>query len=230
MGIIYCCTNLINNKKYIGKTTRTLEERKAEHFKCLNGKEIFHLALKQFGVKNFSWTILGEYPDEQLNKWEQYWIDQYKTYFLFDLGYNMTFGGEGLSGNGKRVRAYKIEFGNEIYYKDYKTELDAAIDLNIDNVIVSKICNGKDNFYSCHGYTFKFLDEDNNPIPTGYINKKTQNIIGSQPIVVSKNGIITTYNSMNQASKALHIGRDTIRNYLNTNQEYKGIRFFKLNS
>lgn len=31
MGFIYQCTNLINNKIYIGQITRSLEERRKEH-------------------------------------------------------------------------------------------------------------------------------------------------------------------------------------------------------
>lgn len=37
MGYIYCITNVINSKKYIGKTTSTIEERFKEH--CLDSKK-----------------------------------------------------------------------------------------------------------------------------------------------------------------------------------------------
>ena len=77
MGIIYQCTNLVNNKIYIGQTIRTLEERKKEHLKkAINDGTYFHNAILKYSKENFQWSILGEYPNEQLNYWENYWIEK----------------------------------------------------------------------------------------------------------------------------------------------------------
>ena len=49
MGFIYQCTNLINNKIYIGQTTRSLKERKAEYVhKAINDGTYFHNALLEW--------------------------------------------------------------------------------------------------------------------------------------------------------------------------------------
>jgi hypothetical protein len=51
-GIIYVATNLINNKQYVGQTSRKLYERKSNH---KNEKNTFpiHLAIKKYGINNF---------------------------------------------------------------------------------------------------------------------------------------------------------------------------------
>lgn len=95
MAIIYMATNLINNKKYIGKTERTLEVRKKEHLKRTNEASYFHRSLKKYGADNFKWEIIEECDVSIVNEREKYWIDFYQTYIDKSKGYNETPGGEG---------------------------------------------------------------------------------------------------------------------------------------
>lgn len=63
MGFIYQCTNLINNKIYIGQTTRSLKERKAEHLhKVINDGTYFHNALLKYGADNFVGIFQANIP------------------------------------------------------------------------------------------------------------------------------------------------------------------------
>lgn len=95
-GIIYAAINNINGKRYIGKTVKTLFKRKQEHIKNKSTKG-FHGALKKYGIDNFSWEILLEVEESQLNVCEKHYIEQYRTFVGFDdcKGYNFTLGGDG---------------------------------------------------------------------------------------------------------------------------------------
>lgn len=60
-GFVYQITNLINNKVYIGQTTRSIEQRWVEHsVYSSKSKAPLHRAIRKYGVDNFSVTLLCE--------------------------------------------------------------------------------------------------------------------------------------------------------------------------
>lgn len=94
---IYCIINLIDNKKYIGKS-KSINSRKSYHFSLLkNDKHINkHLqnAWNKYGENNFCFYILEECILENLNEREKYWISKLKTNNV-NFGYNVSEGGDG---------------------------------------------------------------------------------------------------------------------------------------
>jgi group I intron endonuclease len=92
--LIYCARNKDNDKMYIGKTTKTLEIRKAGHYDAaINymSDTHFHRALRS-GVE-FEWMILETVSEpNDINEREKFWISKLDTYHN---GYNMTIGGDG---------------------------------------------------------------------------------------------------------------------------------------
>jgi group I intron endonuclease len=99
MGLIYCATNNHNDKVYIGKTDRSLEERRKDHeqaaLKPVGYKYVFQYALKKHGLNNFSWKVLA-YADDpnQLNELERYYIALAQSLDR-RYGYNRAAGGTG---------------------------------------------------------------------------------------------------------------------------------------
>jgi len=129
-GIIYCAENLLNGKRYIGQTIKSLAKRKSRHHSeafIFNKKGKFYDALRKYGWDNFSWHILENIPVENLDERESYWIAKYRT--LYE-GYNMTEGGPTLIGY-KHTKETKKKIGDsrrgksmkDIYIQNYGEEL-----------------------------------------------------------------------------------------------------------
>lgn len=97
MGYIYVITNQINNKQYVGQTTKSIEERFQEHIYCsksdrLKGRPLYS-AIRKYGADNFNIALLEECQNDELNEKEVIWIDRLNTY---RNGYNATIGGDGI--------------------------------------------------------------------------------------------------------------------------------------
>lgn len=86
--IIYCTTNLINGKKYIGKDQNNDP-------KYLGSGTIFRRALKKHGASNFKKEILQHCSSlEELSKAEIYWISHFSA-AQSNTFYNISTGGTG---------------------------------------------------------------------------------------------------------------------------------------
>ena len=76
MAYIYKITNLINNKIYIGKTNRTIEERFKEHCneykKERSEKRPLYNAMNKYGIENFKIEQIEECSLEESSDRESY--------------------------------------------------------------------------------------------------------------------------------------------------------------
>lgn len=93
--IIYKAKNVINNKCYIGQTSKCLEVRKKEH---LHKGYYFYNAIQKYGMDNFKWFVLCDCDTKkELDEMEFHYIKQYHSH-ISEWGYNLTYGGEGTFG------------------------------------------------------------------------------------------------------------------------------------
>ena len=89
--VIYCHTNKINGKKYVGQTCMETEKRWRSGF-GYRGVPFFN-AIQKYGWENFSHEILEKnLTSEQANQREIYWISFFNSNHK-DYGYNATPGG-----------------------------------------------------------------------------------------------------------------------------------------
>jgi len=100
---IYKAINLVNNKIYIGVTSRKFLIRKEEHqiYAFIRSspayKHKFHCALRKHGLANFMWEEIYQSTNKEstINVMETYFIKEYNSHYLDGHGYNMTYGGQG---------------------------------------------------------------------------------------------------------------------------------------
>lgn len=102
IGYIYCYTNSFNNKKYIGQTTKTIEQQAGKDGSYYKKEWLFWRAIVKYGWNAFIPEILEIVEADTitdlrkcLNAREKYWITYYHTYINDNpcLGYNVSAGG-----------------------------------------------------------------------------------------------------------------------------------------
>ncbi len=97
--IIYKATNIVNGKVYIGKSKKSLNERRKVHERTvIRGNygyvSKFYRAMKKYGFKKFIWTIVKDniQDEKTLSEKEKHYIQKFDS---IKNGYNISVGGEG---------------------------------------------------------------------------------------------------------------------------------------
>ena len=102
---IYKITNLVNGKVYIGQSVDIYKRWKSHKWSsynknCSDYDNILHRAFRKYGEDKFSFEIIEECSEEELNEKEIYYIKEYNSYVKNESanGYNLTIGGDGTRG------------------------------------------------------------------------------------------------------------------------------------
>lgn len=93
---IYIIRNTVNDKVYVGQTTKTLKQRIAKHIDDSKReqkiKRPLYSAINKYGADAFFIELIEECNTEEADAREVYWIKKYKSYDIG--GYNATIGGK----------------------------------------------------------------------------------------------------------------------------------------
>ena len=176
IGIVYCYTNRINGKVYIGQTTRE-KQRMTEHYNSAFKKHLknkFYNALRKYGKDSFEYKVLKSYKlsktddyksfKELLDKTEREYILKYNSYLY---GYNGTIGGNNDSQSFKSmmnepeakkktcspVRQIDMKTGQIIATFDSITQ--AGLTFNKSHRLISRACYGDRK--TAYGYKWEYL-------------------------------------------------------------------------
>lgn len=121
---IYCIENLINHKKYVGLSKNILRRWADHRNKSINSvreddlNKPLYMAIKKYGLENFSFYILEECEENFLKKREIYWIEKLNSYYE---GYNATLGGdlpEGHALQGEKHPLAKLTENDVLFCRD----------------------------------------------------------------------------------------------------------------
>ena len=179
---VYCHTNKINGKKYIGITSKKPDYR-WNSGKGYSTQTVFARAIEKYGWENFDHTILETDIDtlEEANQKEKYYISLYHTW-LGDkncCGYNKTPGGDSRLG------------------KTYSEEGKLKLSLARKGKAKSELCRLRIGL----GNKGKKHSAEN-------IRRSQECAAHKKPIQCLETGII--YISISEASRKLKVSRTTI--------------------
>lgn len=119
---IYCYTNKINNKKYIGQVNRNnknLKQRHIQHINsCKNKKSKdynspFHRAIRKYGINNFTLKIIHIADKYSVDLLEKHYIYFYDT-LVCSNGYNISNGGANGNPFAGKTKEEKKEINKKI--------------------------------------------------------------------------------------------------------------------
>ncbi|MFW5847598.1 MAG: GIY-YIG nuclease family protein [bacterium] len=247
-GLIYMITNLVNNKKYIGQTIRSIIRRIDDYKRGVGCNPYIIKAFNKYGFENFKFEVIDTASNlSELNEKEIKYIIKYNTTNR-NLGYNIEAGGKNSSASNetrkklskakknikqnkdwvnKRTEklvkpVIKIDIINNKILNKYTSLAEAAIK-NDDNLSYSQInrkCLGLSKNKTNIIYCYE-EDYINNTIP-----KHKKNIVEKKINDFSKKELEKIYNeykidklSIRELSKKYGINFSTLNTYIKNNEK-----------
>lgn len=222
-GYIYCITNMVNGKKYIGQTRKTIQRRFSLHISDAKrgiGYAI-HAAIRKYGEENFCVEeierIVDSTKDELVKKLddrEVYWIAEYDTYLGF--GYNESEGGSfGRSlCKEKYVPVDVYDLDKNLLYQFESINM-ASEATGVDDTSIVYCCKGKTKICDKQ-YVFRYKGDSFDKFDIKYN-------VGYTVYQLNFDGsVFREYNSLKNASEITGYSYDNLRGAIKYGRPYNG--------
>ena len=152
---IYKIENLINHKIYIGQSIH-IEKRWQQHCQP-SGNSVIAKAIQKYGKENFTFQILEECSEQELDRRELFYIQYYNS--IVPNGYNVT---DYVNGQRHVYKFYDREILYQIIEDIKNTDLsfqDIAIKYNLDISMIYYLNRG--DYHTLEGLTYPLREVKN---------------------------------------------------------------------
>lgn len=183
---IYCFTNLINNKKYIGSTIQDPKERYRKHLYNATHEDSpiynypLYNSIRKRGIENYKFEIIFEKDctEKEIREIEHDYIIKYNT--LFPNGYNQTDNTQNSitpeitlkvkeALRNRALNVVEIDLNNNIL-NEWRSIEDCAEQTGLNNKKIAAVCRGER--HTTSDRIFRWLDQNNNIIEPEYKGDK----------------------------------------------------------
>ena len=218
ISCIYCITNQVNGKVYVGYTN-DYAKRKAGHLYGLrnnkHGNEHLQKAWDKYGESNFVFAIIDTYDEEYLASMENYWcnmLDSHNSNHGYNIQPCMMVTKPMTNSRSRKVCQYSLkgEFINE--FKGFKAADKAT---GIDASSIRDCCKKKRR--SAGEFIWAFIEDKD---LTYYFNSFDKHYKKVEQYDLSGN-LVNTYKSVREACNYLNVFHQSISKACRDSKIYK---------